>query len=280
MARIEVCSVQTDVPSVWVEVDEVSDQELSKIYETLATLLEAEAQVSDAVAKAFQFATELCPDANPSDVWHHVIYRRLLSLKFNDARWKRISGFALERAFQNIYEDRLAENGLRMRIVDGGETQRLLEKLGLRGQVRDSKIDMFIERNVSGTWVVVGGAHVKASLAERIQDDVPASRALMSAGLISIVITLDVKSFPPPHGNGVNYGELGGRTQSTKSERLKRAYVEIDGQFDAMFSYNLRTPPSPGTTPSGKKIFTLALYDEHPDALVAFLAREVKTRFG
>ena len=92
---------------------------------------------------------------------------------------------------------------------------------------------------------------------------------------------MDSKSFPPPHGDGVNHGELGGRNARVEKERPKRAYIEEDGQFDALFSFNLRTPPSTSSTRSGKRIFTLGLADKQPDALVRYLAEEwAKRREG
>ena len=126
-------------------------------------------------------------------------------------------------------------------------------------------------------WLVFGAAHVKSSIAERIQDDVPASRAFMDRGFLSIAITMDAKSYPPPHGNCVNYGELGGRSLGANKERLKRNYIEVDGQFDGMFSFNLRTPPSPTKTLSGKRIYAMSLHAEQPDQLVRLLTKHWAT---
>lgn len=53
--------------------------------------------MSDAVAQTFVHLVKSCPKANPSDLWQHVIYRHLLEKGWNDARWKRVSGFALEQ---------------------------------------------------------------------------------------------------------------------------------------------------------------------------------------
>jgi hypothetical protein len=100
-------------------------------------------------------------------------------------------------------------------------------------------------------------------LAERIQDDVPASLAMMEAGYWSGFFTLDAKAFPPPHGDGVVRGELGLR--SNPEGALKRNYFERDGQFDNCYSYNLRTLPSQGETLSGKRIFVLSFSDPKPD---------------
>ncbi len=157
-----------------------------------------------------------------------------------------------------------------MRILSASEANSLLARLGIR-ETRATKIDLFLEGLVGGEWKIFGAAHVKSSIAERIQDDVPASRAFMARGLLSIALTMDAKSFPPPHGDCVNYGELGGRSLGIEKERLKRNYIEVDGQFDALFSFNLRTPPSAPQTRSGKRIYTMSLHEKPPDQLVRFL---------
>jgi len=93
----------------------------------------------------------------------------------------------------------------------------------------------------------------------------------MDNGLSSIALTMDSKSYPPPHGECINYGELGGRSLGVEKERLKRGYVENAGQFSALFSFNLRTPPSPAATPSGRRIFVMSFAERQPDQLVRFL---------
>jgi hypothetical protein len=275
MARIEVTSVhaQRQGESVWVEVEHVSEAELADIRRELAKQVKVERQVADAVANSFVYAVQQCPLANPSDVWQHLIYRGMLLLGYTDQQWKRISGFALERALTTIYAPHLAQFGLRMRALAGREAHELIAKLGLSGRIKRDKIDRIVEVSREPDWHLVAGIHVKSSLAERIQDDVPASLALMSKGILSIMLTMDSKSFPPPHGNGVNYGELGGRNWGANAERdmIKRQYVEDDGQFDAMISYNLRTPPSEGQTKSGKRIYTLSFAEPQPDVLVRML---------
>lgn len=285
MARIEVCSAQRGVASVFVDIDDITDAEVCLFQQELNRRIETAPQISDAVASLFADLTAHCPNANPSDLWHHVVYRHLLAEGWSDNRWKRVSGFALERALQLVYQPRLLPLGLRMHIVTAKTANAYLEKLGIVG-FQASKFDMFLEGEIKvdvgalGTvtqWVVFGSAHVKSSIAERIQDDVPASLAFMERGLTSIAITMDSKSYPPPHGLGVNYGELGGRSLGVEKERLKRRYVENDGQFDAMFSYNLRTPESGPVTNSGKRIHTLKMHEAQPDKLVQFLFNQWTT---
>ena len=270
MAIIECRSAQPNVPSVWVEVGGITDDEVATVRKSLDRLLESEPQVSTAVAKALVHGSKIAPGANPSDLWQHVIYRHLLSMGWSDNRWKRVSGFALERALVAIYEPRLVPYGLRMRGLPANEANRFLATLD--ADIRATKVDLFLERETAEGWRVFGAAHVKASIAERIQDDVPASQAFMAAGLVSIALTMDAKSYPPPHGDCVNYGELGGRSYGVDKDRLKRNYVEVGGQFDGLFSFNLRTPESPARSHSGKRIHTLSLSEDQPDKLVRFLA--------
>lgn len=270
MAKIECRSAQRGVPSKWVEVEGITDEEVIHAQKGLDRLLRNEEQVSTAVALAFVAVVNMCPAANPSDLWQHVIYRHLMRRGWSDNRWKRVSGFALERALVAIYEPRLALHNLRMRILGATEANRFLATLGT--SIQATKVDLFLEgQRADEDWLVFGAAHVKSSIAERIQDDVPASVAFMQAGLVSVALTMDAKSFPPPHGDCVNHGELGGRSAGVVKERLKRAYVERDGQFDALFSFNLRTPPSALVTPSGKRIQVLSLSDPQPDQFVQFM---------
>lgn len=271
MATLECRSSQRGVKSTWVEVDNITHEEVALTWARLDAHLSSSEQVSTAVADAFVELTELAPLANPSDLWQHVIYRRLLEKGWSDNQWKRVSGFALERAFVKIYQPRLLQYGVRMRILSSFEANLLLTRLGIT-DIRSSKIDLFIEGLHHKNWYVFGAAHAKSSIAERIQDDVPASKEFMSKGLASIALTMDAKSYPPPHGNCVNYGELGGRSFDVEKVRIKRNYVEVDGQFDGLFSFNLRTPPSNSITRSGKKIYTMSLHEGQPDYLVRFLA--------
>ena len=270
MATIECKSAQPGIPSVWVEVEGITNDEVAMIHNALNRLLDSEVQVSTAVAKALVVASEISPGANPSDLWQHVIYRHVLNMGWNDNRWKRVSGFALERALVAIYEPRLALYGLRMQDLPARKANRFLATLG--ADIKATKVDLFLEAATADGWRIFGAAHVKASIAERIQDDVPASQAFMAEGLMSIALTMDAKSYPPPHGDCINYGELGGRSRGVEKDRLKRNYVEVNGQFDGLFSFNLRTPESPAQTPSGKRIHTLSLSDDQPDKLVRFLA--------
>jgi hypothetical protein len=58
-----------------------------------------------------------------------------------------------------------------------------------------------------------------------------------------------------------------------EKERVKRNYIEVTGQFDALFSFNLRTPPSPERTLSGKRIYTMPFHGSQPDQMVQLLSQ-------
>ena len=194
MAVIECKSAQRGVPPLWVQVDDITDEEVAAARGRLDRLVETRKQVSDAVAQAFMAVVNMCPGANPSDLWQHVIYRHLLDCGWNDNKWKRVSGFALERALACIYTPRLSAHGVRIRKLSKGKSNQFLT--GLNTNIRSTKVDLFLEGNTPYGWAVFGSIHVKASIAERIQDDVPASRAFMDAGFVSVVLTMDAKSYP------------------------------------------------------------------------------------
>jgi hypothetical protein len=280
MAKIEIkpTAFKPGITSVWVNIENVTEAQLKEIKQILNSEIKSEKNVSDAFSNAFVAAVLLCKKANPSDVWQHIIYRTALEIGFSDQQWKRISGFALERALIAIYNPRLAKFKLRMKLLPKTDAHNFLEGLGALNEIKKDKIDAVIEQETKKGWIIKCGLHVKSSLAERIQDDVPASLALMKRKILSVVLTMDSKSFPPPHGDGINHGELGGRNwqDGDNKYRIKRQYIEDNGQFDALFSFNTRTPPSAGKTKSGKKIYTLGLHEGQPDKFVQFLISNIK----
>lgn len=270
MATLECKSVQRGVPSKWVDVAGITDRQVQDAHKRLDALVKS-TNPSKAVAGGFLAVVEECPTANPSDLWQHIIYRHLLDEGWSDNKWKRVSGFALELALVEAYNPRLAPFDIRMKIMEAEHANKFLRTLGTN--VTATKVDIFLlQRENAEEWSVFGAAHVKSSIAERIQDDVPASEFLMKNNLLSIMLTMDSKSYPPPHGECVNFGELGGRSVDVSKARIKRDYIEKTGQFSALFSFNLRTPPSPEKTPSGRRIYTMGFHDKQPDQLVHFLS--------
>ena len=251
--------------SVDVEVSGIDESQYNDIVSVFDRFLKEKSK-SDAVSSAYLYALDKCPEANPADLWWHVIYRTYLSC-YSDQSWKRTAGFALEMAFVGFYAPLLDQYGIRISCITGNRARQVIEEMGIADKVGKSKLDIVLEGRCSDdvlkNYKVFGGVHVKSSLAERIQDDVPASLAMMEAGFWSGFFTLDAKAFPPPHGDAVVRGELGFRNDIEGA--LKRNYFERDGQFDNCYSYNLRTIPSEGDTPSCKRIYRLSFSDLKPD---------------
>lgn len=213
----------------------------------------------DAIKDAFLTALKTCPTANVSDLWHHVVYRQYCAT-FNRYRsrdpmqsWKRASGDALELAVMELYSATLLEHNIRIEVlISKPKKIAALRAMRIDKVVGSSKLDVGLF--FDDTDQIFGGVHVKASLAERIDDDVPCSRAMMKGGYFSPLWTLDVKSFPPPEGDLVNRGELG----SPEAPTDKRKKVEVHGDFDHIFSANARTVPSLEKTQSGKRVIAIS----------------------
>jgi hypothetical protein len=261
---------------VAVDLPGVSKTALKAIGELLdKSLARPSVKNRDAIKDAFLTALKTCPTANASDLWHHVVYRQYLEIlnrhrPQNPAQsWKRASGDALELAVEELYFAPLLEHNIRIEMLIGKPRKlAALRAMGIDKVVGSDKLDVALY--IDDTDEIFGGVHVKASLAERISDDVPCSREMMNNGFFSPLWTLDVKSFPPPHPEALlNRGELG----SPENPSEKRKYIEVHGSFDHLFSANARSKPSSGTTASGKRIVRIDLANQ-PD----LFAQEVIAR--
>jgi hypothetical protein len=200
--------LRTIINRVAVEIDLESVSE--KVYANSADLLrvslsDADVKNREAICETFLYALNNCPGANASDLWHHVVYRLycevLPEFRHQDPTqsWKRASGDALEVALEKIYSPVLAPHDITITAMTSRQSAKAaLKELEIDGRVGGSKLDMVLRVRVAeGVWAAFGGVHVKASLAERVSDDVPCSRAMMASGYFSPLWTLDVKSFPP-----------------------------------------------------------------------------------
>lgn len=213
----------------------------------------------DAICWALNYAINMMPGANPSDIYHHLIYRMYVKVyRRTDPKqsWVRAGGEAVELFFKSRYYHELLASGIRIELAfQEKEKNKFLKDMNLADVIAGgSKLDVCLYGILpSGKLIPFAGVHVKASLAERVSDDKPCSERMMQAGFKSYLFTFDAKSFPPPKGNLENIGELG----TTLNPTDKRSYIEQHGSFDGCFSYNTRTEPSPpGGTYSGKKIYT------------------------
>lgn len=210
-----------------VDLDNVSKEQYQQISDYFVPLVnQPKLKSRDAIGRAFVMATEVCPNANPSDLWHHVLYRIYVREKIGtdpSQSWVRTSGEAFEVALVERYNPVLARHGIRLTALFKGQKGLALTRMGVADRVGSRKVDVMIEKQGSGRapdtegFGVVGGIHAKVSLAERVSDDIPASRIMMDDGLLSVLSTLDVKSFPPPHGDLVNRGE--GQPTASRASR-------------------------------------------------------------
>lgn len=243
-----------------VPLEGIDPEQYQQLSDVLGAALEREGLAYVAVSVAMRQAVELCPKANPADLWVHLIYDQFRNrFARSDQSWKRVSGQAFEHVLASVYQPRLAAHGIKLRPSSRADAIAFgLIKRGLGS----AKTDLVLEGSHDGDSVRFGVVHCKASIAERLTDDVPVSKALMRKGVWSAIATMDAKMFPPPHGDGVVNGELG------LNARDKRKYFEVAGQFCGCYSFNLRTPPSPARTRSGSRINTLSFTEAQPDLLV------------
>ena len=242
---------------------------------------EGEVKNREAICSAFLNLVRRSPAANPSDLWHHVVYRlycEILPKTRNQnpsQSWVRASGDALELFLERWYGSVLLPHGITIAALIGRAQKRAtLVSFGISKVVGDSKLDVALARIIAKDQrTPFGGVHVKASLAERVSGDIPCSRALQKNGYLSPLWTLDVKSFPPPHGDLVNRGELG--THASPSE--KRKYVEVHGDFDHCYTANTRSIASSPKTKSGKRVIVRDLAHQ-PDQFAKDIIAAAKLR--
>ena len=190
-----------------VQVEGIKPEQYRRLSDFLGEALEREELAYVAVSSAMRQAVERCPKANPADLWVHLIYHQFRN-RFgrSDQSWKRVSGQALEHVIASMYQPRFTLHGITVRPSTRADAVAFgLIKRGLGS----AKTDLVLEASHAGELYKFGVIHCKASIAERLTDDVPASKALMRNGIWSAIATMDVKMFPPPHGDGIVNGELG-----------------------------------------------------------------------
>ena len=240
---------------------------------------------TESVAKSFLTAVKLWPKANPSDIWWFIIYRAYCDqynhpsehsrLDFTQS-WKRTGGWALERVLEMHYGNALAKHNINLVIADGQRKESLLANIKIDGhRLEADKMDVLLTVGSGDAERLIGVIHVKASFAERRTDDVPMSQALVKAGYISPLWTMDCKSTPGE--NPKNRGELGRIFDSSGSTQrsAKRKDIEDDAYFSACFSYNKNTKPTPKNYP-GKARIIVCDFSNPDDAFTAFIVKERK----
>lgn len=251
-----------------------------------------EALKTESVANSFLTAVKLWPHANPSDIWWFLVSRaycdpynhpaRFSRLDFSQS-WKRTGGWALETILVKHYAPELAKHGINLFIADTETRHRLIDGLLVDDRLEADKMDVLLTVGSGGSEKLIGVVHVKASFAERRTDDVPMSGALVKAGYISPLWTMDCKSSPSKNPN--NKGELGA-TYSGVGDDLrsaKRKDIETDRYFSGCFSYNSKTLPTPTDFKQSKAKVHVCNFKDPDDEFVKFIVTErarVKRELG
>lgn len=237
---------------------------------------------TESVANTFLRAVNLWPQANPSDLWWFVVYRAYCDqynhpsehsrLDFTQS-WKRTGGWALERILERHYGPALSAHGINLVIADGERKVHLLEGVDVGHRLEADKMDVLLTVGEGDAEQLIGVVHVKASFAERRTDDVPMSQALVEAGYISPLWTMDCKSTPSPVP--INRGELGCVYSGDGADRrsAKRKDIEDDGFFSACFSYNRNTLPTPDRYQSRARVYVCDFSNPN-DAFTNFVIAE------
>ncbi len=222
-----------------------------------------EAIKTDSVTRAFLLAVKTWPQANPSDLWWFLIYRAYCDpfnhpadyarLDFTQS-WKRTGGWALEEVLARHYGPFLMKHGIELIIASMDVKEQFLKTAKVNERLEPDKIDVLLIGEKKHKKHFFGVIHVKASFAERRTDDVPMSKALVDAGYISPLWTMDCKSMPSEIP--INKGELGINLEPENDRRsAKRKDIEDDGYFSACFSYNLNTKPTPSDQNAKARVY-------------------------
>lgn len=266
----------------------VSETEFDDFLSDFRNRLASETK-TDAVAGSFLAAVRKWKKVNPSDVWYFLISQAYLD-RFNhpatDAltdlgqSWKRTGGWALERVITMHYNDALRTHGIQLQIPDRNSLLELLAPLKLGADAKPEKADVIAVGGINSDKPrCFGVIHVKASFAERRNADLALSRALMARGFVSPFVTMDSKASPGT--KPVNRGELGA-PWSEKGDDLrgpKRREIELERNFDACFSFNANTIPTPEGQDAAARIVRLG-FNEPNDAFVRHLANAWAHRSG
>ncbi|MBS1533273.1 MAG: helix-turn-helix transcriptional regulator [Bacteroidetes bacterium] len=235
---------------------------------------------SDAIILSFFKAIEVWPNVNPSDIWLFII-SKIYQDRYNHASseinrdfsqsWKRASGWALEEVFARHYQETLMEHGILIGVFSKKKKIELLNKMRLNYAVEANKADVLLINTRGGNYDCFGVAHIKASIAERRQNDQNFSGALLAKNFFSPFVTMDCKAFPSSTPN--NRGELGGVIGSDDDLRNdKRKEFEEEGYFSACFSYNSNTNPTPEGQKATSRIYKMDfknVNDEFTELVIA-----------
>ncbi|WP_187393396.1 helix-turn-helix domain-containing protein [Arthrobacter echini] len=241
-----------------------------------------------AIVECFLEAVRTWPHVNPSDLWYFLVAHAYQD-DFNHPAesagkdwaqsWKRAGGWSLEAIFVEHYNPQLNQHGVRLAMPTApDEKGRLLGEMGLHGSGVVEKSDVIaLGTDAHGNEHPFGVVHVKASFAERRTDDAPLSARLMASGFASPLLTMDCKAGPST--DPFNKGELGAVQGGIARVSSKRLDIERDRIFDAAFSYNANTEPTPTGTSAAARIYRCNFADPD-DSFSRHMIRKWQERQG
>lgn len=240
----------------------------------------------EAIAACFLEAVTAWPHINPSDLWYFLVSHAYQDNYNHPAKeagrewgqsWKRASGWALEKILVEHYNPHLKANGVWLEMPKPPRLLRLMADMGITDASSAEKADVVVlGQDADGNEVPFGVVHVKASFAERRTDDVPLSQELIRLGYVSPLATMDCKASPATRP--LNRGELGPAQAPGVDVSSKRLDIERDRKFDACFSYNANTVPTPAG-PAAARIYVCD-FANPDDAFSRHLLRHWRHRQG
>lgn len=204
----------------------VSEKDFNEIQDTISNANKP----SKAVAKAFSDALNSYPSTNPTVLWNAVV--RVAYVKCKNDRtlqsWRSASGEGFEIFVANRFTKLLENTGITINHHTKSEKLAAVETVGLDGKIGDAKVDLTIQLEQNGSRYLIGFAHLKTSLRERLSEDADASKEFMRSDLLSVAITLDAQY------------ELGSSDSSVEN----RSLIEERESFTDLYSLNSATEGS------------------------------------
>lgn len=184
-------------------------------------------------------------------------------------------GWALETILLEHYNTFLKNAGIELVMPGPVRKVGLLKEMGVIDVAGAQKSDVLVVGRHRTHYEAFGVIHVKASFAERRTDDVPLSQQLISCGYASPLVTMDCKAAPGKHP--VNRGELGPVQKADGTASAKRLDIERDRKFDACFSYNTKTLPTPPDQAASARVH-VCTFSSPDDAFSRYLVRKWRDR--
>jgi hypothetical protein len=191
--------------------------------------------------------------------------------------WRRTSGWALEAILLQHYNPHLQRLSISLEMPEPNRKRRLLQEMGVIDVAGAQKADVLVLGLRDRRQEAFGVVHVKASFAERRTDDVPLSQQLIARGFASPLVTMDCKATPSTSPQ--NRGELGPVQARGTLVSAKRLDIEQERKFDACFSYNARTLPTPAAQAASARIY-ICDFVNPDDMFSSYLERKWKDRRG